>query len=125
MRETVLRTASGLIESGLRPGDRLLLRLGNSADFPIVFLAAVSAGILPIPTSDMLTNDEVAKLIRVVEPKAIAGLGSGFLDPEALKASSPLKAPILGPPERPAYIIFTSGSSMAVTGITAAFHQDW
>ncbi|MDD9922857.1 MAG: AMP-binding protein [Boseongicola sp.] len=125
LRETVLRTASGLIESGLRPGDRLLLRLGNSADFPIVFLAAVSAGILPIPTSDMLTNDEVAKLIRVVEPKAIAGRGSGFLDPDVLRTSRPLKAPILGPPERPAYIIFTSGTSGKPMGVVHAHRAIW
>jgi 4-hydroxybenzoate-CoA ligase len=40
LAEAVRRTAGGLAARGLGRGDRVLLRLGNSADFPILFFAA-------------------------------------------------------------------------------------
>jgi acyl-CoA synthetase (AMP-forming)/AMP-acid ligase II len=49
LSEAVRRTASGLAAEGVRPGDRVLLRLGNSADFPILFFAANALGAVPVP----------------------------------------------------------------------------
>ena len=43
LEAAVLGTAAGLLAEGLRPGDRLLMRLGNSVDFPICYLGALAA----------------------------------------------------------------------------------
>src|SRR5690606_10002556 len=41
--------ATGLAREGLRPGDRILLRLGNGVAFPLAFLGAVAGGFVPVP----------------------------------------------------------------------------
>src|SRR6056297_833635 len=63
LKAAVLGTGTGLLHSGLRPGDRVLMRLGNTVDFPIAYLGAIAVGLVPEPTSSQLTAQEVAKMI--------------------------------------------------------------
>jgi hypothetical protein len=49
---------------GLQPGDRVLLRLGNTVDFPVAFLGAVAADLVPVPTAAGLTEGEITRLAR-------------------------------------------------------------
>jgi acyl-CoA synthetase (AMP-forming)/AMP-acid ligase II len=51
LRDAVARAAGGLREAGLKPGERVMLRLGNRADFPILYLAVCAAGGIAAPTS--------------------------------------------------------------------------
>ncbi len=126
LRKAVLRTAGGLLESGLKPGDRLALRLGNTPDFPITFLGAVAAGILPVPTAAELTSQEFAQLCDLIRPTAIVGDADGeTLDPATLALADPIAAPITGNPDRPAYIIFTSGTSGRAMGVVHAHRAIW
>ncbi len=46
----------------LNPGDRILLRLPNGPLFPIVFLSCIKSGLIPVPTSPLLTAEELAFL---------------------------------------------------------------
>src|ERR1700682_4567822 len=50
----VRRGAAGVPAEGLGPGDRLLVRLPNNSDYALVFLGAMSAGLIPIPVSPQL-----------------------------------------------------------------------
>jgi len=59
----VRSTATGLLQNGFAPGDILLMRIGNSVDFPIAYLGAIAAGMVPVPTSSQLTESEVAKML--------------------------------------------------------------
>ncbi|NNE53131.1 MAG: acyl--CoA ligase [Sulfitobacter sp.] len=113
-------TATGLSSIGLVPGDVILMRLGNRPDFPIAYLGALAAGLVPVPTAAALTAPEVAKIIETLQPRAIlrdpdvACPESNVILPlEALRAMRGL--PGLdwhrGDPERLGYIIFTSGTS--------------
>ena len=43
-------------------GDRVLIRLPNSLDYPIAFLGAMKMGAIAVPTSTLLTAEEVAYL---------------------------------------------------------------
>ena len=47
-------TATGLLEAGLVQGDIVLMRLGNTVDFPIAYLGAIAAAVsythLTLPT---------------------------------------------------------------------------
>lgn len=114
-------TATGLLRAGLKPGDRLLMRLGNTPGFPIAYLGAIAAGIVPVPTSAMLTGREVSKIAAEIDPAmVIAGANIALPDhpapvlDEALLAGFADLPPAefeMGDPERLAYIIYTSGSS--------------
>ena len=45
----------GLLDHGLHPGDRLLIRLPHSPEYAFAFFGATVAGLLPIPASPQLT----------------------------------------------------------------------
>jgi acetyl-CoA synthetase len=45
-------------------GDRVLIRLPNSLDYPTAFLGAMKRGAISVPTSTLLTAEEVAYLAR-------------------------------------------------------------
>jgi len=49
---------------GVKSGDRVLIRLPNSLDYPIAFLGAMKMGAISVPTSTLLTAEEVAYLAK-------------------------------------------------------------
>jgi acetyl-CoA synthetase len=53
-----------LRKHGAVPGDRVLIRLPNSIDYPTAFLGAMKAGCIAVPTSTLLTADEVLYLAK-------------------------------------------------------------
>lgn len=122
LNAAVRGVATGLLDMGLAPGDRLLMRLGNTPDFPITYLAAITAGIVPIPTSAQLTSREVTAIAKETSPKLIVA-GKGITLPDPLPCpvlqeadltamhSLPATEFNLGDSTRPAYIIYTSGTS--------------
>lgn len=121
LRRAVLGTATGLLRAGVRPGDRLLLRLGNRPGFPVAYLGAIAAGIVPVPTSAQLTAPEATKIAARIAPAMIvAGAGvplpvhpAPMLTEDELAgfATLPPADFATGDPDRLAYIVFTSGSS--------------
>jgi acyl-coenzyme A synthetase/AMP-(fatty) acid ligase len=56
--------AQVLRDLGVKPGDRVLIRLPNSLDYPIAFLGAMKTGAISVPTSTLLTAEEVAYLAK-------------------------------------------------------------
>ena len=128
-------TATGLLEAGLAPGDIVLMRLGNTVDFPIAYLGAIAAGLVPVPTSSQLTEREVAPMLAHLNPAAILR-GEGVSCPETeipvfgrerFEAWHRLPpAPWhMGDPERLAYIIYTSGTSGIPRAVGHAHRAIW
>lgn len=121
LRQAVLGTATGLLQAGMRPGDKLLMRLGNTPLFPVTYLGAIAAGIVPVPTSAQLTGPEISAMARVIRPAMIAadpGIAlpddpAPILDAATLASFAALSPAEFaqGDPERLAYIVFTSGTS--------------
>ena len=138
-----LGCATHLLALGLRPGDRVLLRLGNGPAFPVAFLGAIAAGLVPVPTSAALTAAEVTRLATLVAPRLVlAEPGIALPDTPAPVQTPDLSlwdaqlphSPTPADPHAEAYVIFTSGTSgrpMAVSHAHRAIlarqpmHQGW
>jgi len=59
----VHRCANALRECGLEPGQRVVLCLLDTIDFPVSFLGAIMAGIVPIPVNTLWTASDYAFLL--------------------------------------------------------------
>jgi acyl-coenzyme A synthetase/AMP-(fatty) acid ligase len=126
--------AGGLRAQGLQPGDRVLLRLGNTAEFPVAFLGCVAAGLVPVPTAEGLTQPELDRITPLVRPAAIlaaAGLALPgdppcpvVTDLAALMDHAPGDYST-GDPDRLAYLVFTSGSSGRPKAVAHAHRAVW
>ncbi len=135
LTQAVLGTATGLLETGLRPGDLMLMRLGNTVDFPIAYLGAIAAGIIPVPTSSQLTEREVSAIIDHLEPKTILrangvacpDCATPVFGPEVYQAWHKLPAAgfQMGDPDRLAYVIYTSGTSGTPRAVGHAHRAIW
>ena len=133
LQDQVLRTAAGLLAAGVCPGQKLMMRIGNTPDFPIVFLGAIAAGIMPVPTSAALTQGEVTKLAEVLNPDAVIGANgvelpvhdARVLTPGDLQTTPPLVHIADTGADDPAYIVFTSGTSGTPTGVVHAHRAIW
>ena len=62
LAERTSRFAELLRELGVGVGDRVLIRLPNCLEYPIVFLGAMKRGAIPVPTSTLLTAEELVYL---------------------------------------------------------------
>lgn len=127
---------TGLLRAGLQPGDRVLMRVGNGVAFPVLFLGAIAAGLVPVPTSAALTVAEITRMAGVVGPALIVvDEGVALPDPlpcPVMAASDVLAMEALSPcdwamgdPERLAYAVFTSGTSGRAMAVGHAHRAIW
>ena len=131
----ILGTARGLLDQGLTPGQQVLMRLGNTVDFPIAFLGALAAGLVPVPTSAQLTAPEIEKMSAVLDLACVVrdgttpcpDLGIPDFDQATLHKWRDLPAADyhLGDPERLGYIVFTSGTSGVPRAVGHAHRAIW
>lgn len=128
----VARVAGGFGAYGLGRGERVLLRVGNTSTFPLLFFGAIAAGLAPIPTSTMLTGREVDLILADSGARLVVGDGSGAMP------SEPGDAVVLGPAEIDrlaaaspagfadtdaedlAFLVYTSGTSGRPKGVAHA-----
>ncbi len=135
LSQAVRGTTSGLRQFGLKPGDRILMRLGNTPDFPILYLAAIAGGFVPIPTSAQWTIPEVTQAANDCQPAlvvydqgpALPDAAIPRLDVAALRLMRelPAGADHAGDPNRPAYIIYTSGTGGQPRAVEHAHRAIW
>lgn len=64
LAEATSRCAQLLRDLGSQAGDRVLIRLPNCIEYPIVFLGAMKRGAVPVPTSILLTAEEIVYLAK-------------------------------------------------------------
>lgn len=133
LKSAVLGTATGLLAKGLQPGQRVLLQLGNSPEFPITYLAAIAVGLIPVPVSTQLTAPEVMQITALIQPAltirapGMAKAPGPSTPASMLRAmwSLPPAAFAFGDPNRAAYIIFTSGTSGKARAVVHAHRAIW
>ena len=124
--------AGRIIGEGCEPGDRVALRLEKDERYVVLFLAVLRAGCVACPISTRVPPEGVASLLRLAGcsalisdhdlPPAITDL-LPVLRPEQALTPVPAGVTAAGPttvhPDRPATVVFTSGS----TGVPkAALH---
>jgi benzoate-CoA ligase len=86
LEQRVRRLAAGLRALGLRREERVLLLMQDCADWPVSFLGAVYAGLIPVAVNTLLTADDYAYMLE--NSRAQAVLVSGALLPALTAAMS-------------------------------------
>lgn len=92
--------AGGLVERGVRPGDRVAIALGNVPEFAVAALGALKAGAAVAPLDVRLAAEERAAILRDLSPVVV------------LEDATPAGPPIAARPTAgPALVLYTSGST--------------
>lgn len=134
LEAAVLGIAAGLLENDAQIGDLILMRLGNTVDYPLTYLGALAAGLVPVPTSAALTLPEVERIIEELSPTLIVR-DAAVTCPET---SNQIRLPQLqamrdlppvdyhmGDPERLGYVVYTSGTSGKPRAVAHAHRAIW
>src|SRR5438105_1404612 len=69
--ERVRRFAAGLLALGVQPEQRVLMLLHDSVDFPVAFLGALYAGIVPVPVNTLLTGADYVYMLQHSRARAV------------------------------------------------------
>ena len=131
--------AGGLSGLGLAPGARAMIRMGNEADYVLVYFGALAAGLVALPSSPQLTREEAAFLMDdsgaavVVSGGAceVAAEDAGgrillrAADIAAMKAGPPLADYADTAADDPASLVYTSGTTSRPKGVLHAHRSVW
>ncbi len=79
LEQRVRRLAAGLRALGIRREERVLLLMQDCTDWPVAFLGAIHAGLVPVAVNTLLTADDYAYMLE--NSRAQAVLVSGALLP--------------------------------------------
>ena len=82
--ERVRRVAAGLRALGIKREERVLLLMQDCSDWPVSFLGAICAGIVPVAVNTLLTADDYAYMLE--HSRAQVVLVSGALLPAVTAA---------------------------------------
>jgi len=71
LAERANRFGSGLLAMGVRMEDRVLIAMHDTADWPVAFLGAIKAGIIPVAVNTLLTTKDYQYMLADSRSKAL------------------------------------------------------
>ena len=80
----VNRFASVLRRLGVQPEQRVLIAMLDTIDWPVAFLGAIKAGVIPVAANTLLTTSDYAYMLEDCRARAL------FVSPELLPQFAPL-----------------------------------
>jgi benzoate-CoA ligase len=89
LAERVARMAGALRQLGLRREERILLLMQDTVDWPVAFLGALHAGVVPVAVNTLLTPDDYAYIITHSRVRAVFVSGALMPTLQAALAQSP------------------------------------
>ncbi|MCS3506733.1 benzoate-CoA ligase family protein [Achromobacter sp. JUb104] len=89
LAERVARMAGALRQLGLRREERILLLMQDTVDWPVAFLGALHAGVVPVAVNTLLTPDDYAYIITHSRVRAVFVSGALLPALQAALAQSP------------------------------------
>jgi acyl-coenzyme A synthetase/AMP-(fatty) acid ligase len=137
--EAILSLASGFKTLGLKPQSRIMVRMASSPDYAFIFMAAILAGFVVLPTYEGLTEDEALYILEDSQSSLLI-VGDAWklsrklpsycqeIDDQKLKAlkkSAPLTIPPQTKRDDPAILVYTSGSTGTPKGVLHAHRLAW
>ncbi len=111
LAERVHRCGNALLDSGMKPGSRLLMIVKDCPAFVYLFCGAIKAGIVPVPINTLLRTNDYAYMI---EDSAAAGL---VYSPEFAAEVEPA---LEKSPHKPGFVTRTEGPGGIAERIEAA-----
>ncbi|MDO8251104.1 MAG: AMP-binding protein, partial [Rhodoferax sp.] len=64
LADRIRRLAAALLASGVRREERVLLLMHDCSDWPVSFLGALYAGIVPVAVNTLLTVDDYVYMLK-------------------------------------------------------------
>ena len=65
------RFGAGLLQQGLRPGDRIATMVPNCPEFGPILLGSLGVGVTLVPISPLLTPSELGRILDIARPKMV------------------------------------------------------
>ncbi|MGF1447740.1 MAG: acyl-CoA synthetase [Pikeienuella sp.] len=134
LEAAVRRVAAGLRQAGLRSGERVALRIGNSVDFPLLFFGTIAAGGVAAVLSTQLTAAELTPLLAEIAPRLVVTTRAEGMPEstprlviagwEEIASDAPGEIADTGA-EDPAFLIYTSGTGGRPKGVLHAQRAGW
>jgi len=89
------RSARGLIDLGVRKGDRVAVHMQNCPQFVIAYFGAQRAGCVVVPVNPMFKQAELEHELNDAAAETLIGLDFLYSEVEAVRKKTPLKHVIL------------------------------
>ena len=119
--------ANAYAKAGVDPGDRVLVLLRDTPSFAVAWLGALWRGAVPVGLNNKLGDadlrhigsDSGARLL-VTEASLAREIGVPSVDARAIDCGDGTAQPHLGSPERPAFWLYSSGTTGRPKGVVHA-----